>query len=224
MGRFMSPDWSEYPNAVPYADLGDPQSLNLYRYAANNPLRFRDASGHTHQDCSKSSSSSTDSDGTIHVTVTEHCVDVPDWWNFGTRFMNWRQKQADAWNARIDAHRAPPQKTDDTLAALQAITDAMTIGTGLPNARAAAARLNKLNHVFDPKHNLEPLVREFGSQEGAMQAIEKAASEQLGSNIGGDSQIIQVGQYNVTVTGGSSPAGPQVGNAWIPGPGQAGPP
>lgn len=78
--------------------------------------------------------------------------------------------------------------------------------------------------MFDPKHNLEPLVREFGSQEGAMQAIEKAAGDQLGSNISGDGQVVQVGQYNVTVTGGSSPAGPQVGNAWMPGPGQAGPP
>lgn len=62
-------------------------------------------------------------------------------------------------------------------------------------------------------------------QEGAMQAIEKAAGDQLGSNISGDAQIIKVGQYNVTVTGGSSPAGAQVvANAWIPGPGQAGPP
>src|SRR5664279_1522272 len=30
MGRFMSPDWAGHPQAVPYANLGDPQTLNLY--------------------------------------------------------------------------------------------------------------------------------------------------------------------------------------------------
>jgi RHS repeat-associated protein len=30
LGRFMSPDWSDYPEPVPYAQLVSPQSLNLY--------------------------------------------------------------------------------------------------------------------------------------------------------------------------------------------------
>jgi RHS repeat-associated protein len=30
MGRVMSPDWSTKPSPVPYSDLSDPQSLNLY--------------------------------------------------------------------------------------------------------------------------------------------------------------------------------------------------
>lgn len=46
MGRFLSPDWSDKPEAVPYADLENPQSLNLYGYAGNNPLRRTDADGH----------------------------------------------------------------------------------------------------------------------------------------------------------------------------------
>ncbi|MGI8772831.1 MAG: RHS repeat-associated core domain-containing protein [Acidobacteriaceae bacterium] len=29
-GRFLSPDWADKPEAVPYSDLTDPQSLNLY--------------------------------------------------------------------------------------------------------------------------------------------------------------------------------------------------
>jgi RHS repeat-associated protein len=33
-GRFMSPDWADRPSAVPYAILGDPQSLNLYSYVS----------------------------------------------------------------------------------------------------------------------------------------------------------------------------------------------
>jgi hypothetical protein len=46
MGRFMSPDWDSKPQAVPYANLADPQSLNLYSYVLNNPLSKADPNGH----------------------------------------------------------------------------------------------------------------------------------------------------------------------------------
>jgi RHS repeat-associated protein len=46
MGRFMSPDWSAQVVPVPYAKLGDPQSLNLYAYVRNNPLYMIDPDGH----------------------------------------------------------------------------------------------------------------------------------------------------------------------------------
>ena len=46
MGRFMSPDWSEKVTTVPYADLGNPQSLNLYSYVTNNPTNRTDPMGH----------------------------------------------------------------------------------------------------------------------------------------------------------------------------------
>jgi RHS repeat-associated protein len=68
MGRFMSPDWSSEPEALPYADLEDPQSLNLYSYARNNPISFKD-NGHNLV-CTNSTSQ--DGDGTIHVTETCH--------------------------------------------------------------------------------------------------------------------------------------------------------
>jgi RHS repeat-associated protein len=46
MGRFLSPDWSAKIMPVPYASLGDPQTLNLYGYLRNNPLGGVDADGH----------------------------------------------------------------------------------------------------------------------------------------------------------------------------------
>jgi len=46
MGRFLIPDWSAKEDPVPYASLGDPQTLNLYAYMRNNPLAGVDADGH----------------------------------------------------------------------------------------------------------------------------------------------------------------------------------
>jgi RHS repeat-associated protein len=46
MGRFMTPDWSDSPEPIPYADLGNPQTLNLYSYAGNNPISGADDDGH----------------------------------------------------------------------------------------------------------------------------------------------------------------------------------
>ena len=46
MGRWMSPDWADKPEAVPYSSLENPQSLNLYGYVLNNPLSKADSDGH----------------------------------------------------------------------------------------------------------------------------------------------------------------------------------
>jgi RHS repeat-associated protein len=46
LGRFTTPDWSAKVTPVPYAQLGDPQSLNLYAYVRNNPLTLIDVDGH----------------------------------------------------------------------------------------------------------------------------------------------------------------------------------
>ena len=46
LGRFITPDWSAKPATVPYAVLGDPQSLNLYTYVRNIPTTRSDADGH----------------------------------------------------------------------------------------------------------------------------------------------------------------------------------
>jgi RHS repeat-associated protein len=45
-GRFLSPDWAAKPTSVPYAEFGDPQSLNLYSYVRNSPIVRVDPDGH----------------------------------------------------------------------------------------------------------------------------------------------------------------------------------
>jgi RHS repeat-associated protein len=47
IGRFMTPDWAAKAVAVPYANYGNPQSLNLYSYVQNNPTTLGDTDGHT---------------------------------------------------------------------------------------------------------------------------------------------------------------------------------
>jgi RHS repeat-associated protein len=44
--RFISPDWSSVPVPVPYADSGNPQTLNQYAFVHNNPMSIDDPDGH----------------------------------------------------------------------------------------------------------------------------------------------------------------------------------
>ncbi|HZT74507.1 MAG TPA: RHS repeat-associated core domain-containing protein [Terriglobales bacterium] len=45
-GRFMTPDWAARPKAMPYANVENPQSLNLYTYVLNNHVTATDPDGH----------------------------------------------------------------------------------------------------------------------------------------------------------------------------------
>lgn len=74
-GRWMSADWSKDIDPIPYAVLSKPQSLNLYSYVENNPLTNKDDDGHVNEGCN--SSTSTDSNGTIHVTVACPAIQQP---------------------------------------------------------------------------------------------------------------------------------------------------
>src|SRR5271154_1237630 len=45
-GRWMSPDSDESPEALPYSDLDDPQTLDLYAYVRDSPVSSVDPDGH----------------------------------------------------------------------------------------------------------------------------------------------------------------------------------
>jgi len=42
----MTPDWAATPTPIPYAQMGNPQTLNLYSYVQNNPITGIDPDGH----------------------------------------------------------------------------------------------------------------------------------------------------------------------------------
>jgi RHS repeat-associated protein len=46
LGRFITPDWAAKPAAIPYAVIGDPQTLNLYGYVRGLPTVLVDVDGH----------------------------------------------------------------------------------------------------------------------------------------------------------------------------------
>jgi len=82
---------------------------------------------------------------------------------------------------------------------------------------------NRRHHIFgEPRHNLDELVRQFGSEEAAGQAITdvvNAAHESdnlIVDNRGRYSQIFDVGGHLVTISGRVINGIVRVGTAWIP--------
>ena len=46
----MTPDWAAAPTDVPYAQFGNPQTLNLYGYVQDSPLDKVDVNRHCLED------------------------------------------------------------------------------------------------------------------------------------------------------------------------------
>ena len=82
---------------------------------------------------------------------------------------------------------------------------------------------NRRRHIFgEPRHNLEPLVRQYGSEEAAGRAIEEAVNAALNNgdliidSNGLYKQMFDVGGSSVTVSGRVIDGAVYVGTAWIP--------
>lgn len=115
VGRFMSPDWAEKPEAVPYSSLDNPQSLNLYGYVLDNPLSHVDADGHCDangQDCSVWDHIAGTVGGILNI--------VPDALNLGVAAANHFLSPENQINSfqRIesDAHASSPGMTTGAIA------------------------------------------------------------------------------------------------------------
>ena len=71
-GRWISPDWSAIPAPVPYANLTNPQTLNLYSMVNDNPETFSDLDGHGAIALSSQGSTATSADG---LSMFDNAVD-----------------------------------------------------------------------------------------------------------------------------------------------------
>ena len=69
-GRWLSPDWSSVPSPVPYANLANPQTLNLYAMVEDDPESFADLDGHVNTPGTASQT------GTCNVESWDGCDDL----------------------------------------------------------------------------------------------------------------------------------------------------
>ena len=69
-GRWLSADWSSIPVPVPYANLANPQTLNLYSMVSDDPESFADLDGHmqaqTYQVANPAASAAWDPGGIVN--------------------------------------------------------------------------------------------------------------------------------------------------------------
>jgi hypothetical protein len=80
-----------------------------------------------------------------------------------------------------------------------------------------APNSNDLNHIFNnPEHNLDPLVQQYGSQEATYQAVQQTLLQQLSGGNGTYTTVVNVGGYDVTVTGAYVNGQPRIGTIYIP--------
>lgn len=78
-----------------------------------------------------------------------------------------------------------------------------------------ATRPQKLDHVFVPKHNLDPLVRQFGSREAVMEQMIRNVGGQLPKS--GPFQVTrEIGGQTVVIRGAVVDGVPKVGTAFTP--------
>lgn len=91
-GRFLSADWSAVPAPVPYANLTNPQTLNLYAIVNDNPESFADLDGHLppvgSENCGSNGSCGSDPNESANVSSI----------NTGTAQVNQTQSTAAAQN------------------------------------------------------------------------------------------------------------------------------
>jgi hypothetical protein len=95
---------------------------------------------------------------------------------------------------------------DDVVRALSA-TERRTLDDAL--------RPDKLDHIFDPKHNFQPLVQQFGSREAALEQIVRSIGGPLPK--AGRFEIAQsIGGQPVIIRGAVVDGIPRIGTAFTP--------
>lgn len=74
---------------------------------------------------------------------------------------------------------------------------------------------NNINHIFDAKHNLGPLVNKLGGQRNTVNAVLNAGNGKFPTS-GVFKFPVSVGGQNVWIKGAVHNGMPKLGTMWIP--------
>jgi RHS repeat-associated protein len=111
-GRWLSADWSSVPVPVPYANLTNPQTLNLYSMVSDDPESFADLDGHcttlppvVNSCASKTSNHATEGEGFLGFDENSG---IPDWYlgEVSAASAEYAAQQAAAQNAKAQQQQA----------------------------------------------------------------------------------------------------------------------
>jgi RHS repeat-associated protein len=186
MGRFMSPDWSAGAVPVPYAKLDNPQGLNLYTYAGNNPLSMIDPDGHN---------AATDADGKACASAKStgnYCSSGQP--NLG-RDQDIKQQQAQQGNMTNSANETVlkgatfASKLKGLFDDIQSLVDLYTSGS------EASRELASWQRVRDAAWDAS--IRDISNPDGAQTEVDRAAY-----NLGQVGILIYGGEVTKIQTGG----------------------
>jgi len=155
-GRWLSSDWSAVPVAVPYANLTNPQTLNLYSMAGDDPESFADLDGHgdttspsgTTTDKTVSPSCSMTGTGAVCPGIDSVNDGATPPQNTGQNTINTTPPTADPAGTRTDpnlnpqpntSNSSPSQKSDPTVPLVAAGAGLAPQANGAAQAAKAAA-------------------------------------------------------------------------------------
>jgi hypothetical protein len=191
----MSPDWSDDPDPVPYADFDDPQALNLYVYVRNNPLSQSDTDGHA---CV-----STDNGKSFHNDESggQSCAEANDLNNNNTPSAHIHDC---IWCASNLFHRATPDEMRDLDSAIRLGLIPMTRAE-IPIDRAGVEALKALENLL---RGLKPLAESSVLQK-IIDQLYKPKDKLLGGTAGAVRHELSTGEL-LSPTGHSIKAGERI--------------
>ncbi len=155
IGRFITPDWADTPTDVPYANFGNPQSLNLYSYVKNNPTTFGDPDGHETQ--ATLDDQETREAGEVIAGAVKGLYNLgAGTWNFGAELLN-KQGRASG-QPHIELPLAPMATYDNDTQAIAAGVTQLTVvvADGIAGMKGTAAKdpapepYNRTEHYGNP--------------------------------------------------------------------------
>ena len=190
-GRFLSPDWSSIPAPVPYANLTNPQTLNLYAFVNDNPESFADLDGHDPTCAASSNSSSSQPASCSTVTPpqnNQNSSNAASQSNLNTPTQSPDQVQ-------LDTYSAMAQQRAEALNQLSAQSSAPAVGS--PDYLSALS-----GQVNAEMHAGNELILGFALMEGAgvgTVAATAPAAAAIGETVVNAASTMNVAIQNVTL-------------------------